>query len=166
MEFSEKYRIPKARHILLFKGFHLKRKSPQGDLKQETYRKHPVLTSLGAHGRREVHRGVHDVIFSSIIITVTIVTIIHIMISSGSTTTTIIIIIIIIIRGRREVHRGVHEPRRLHGPALCLRGSGPPITYYYYYYYYYYLYYYYVLVLLLACLLLLCLLHTYVYIHT
>ena len=25
------------------KGFRLKRKSPQGDLKQETYRKHPVL---------------------------------------------------------------------------------------------------------------------------
>ena len=32
----------KRTQILIFKGFHLKRKSPQGDLKQETYRKHPV----------------------------------------------------------------------------------------------------------------------------
>ena len=33
----------KRTHMLLFKAFHLKRKSPQRDLKQETYRKHPVL---------------------------------------------------------------------------------------------------------------------------
>ena len=29
--------------ILLFKGFHLKRESPQGNLRQEAYRRHPVL---------------------------------------------------------------------------------------------------------------------------
>ena len=33
--------------ILCFNGFHLRRKSPHGDLKQETYRKHPVLSWQG-----------------------------------------------------------------------------------------------------------------------
>ena len=33
----------KTTHILFFKGFHVKRKSPQGDLKQETCRKYPAL---------------------------------------------------------------------------------------------------------------------------
>ena len=37
MEFSEH----DTKH--LFKGFHLRRKSPQGDLRQEAYCKHPVL---------------------------------------------------------------------------------------------------------------------------
>ena len=34
------------KYLKTTKGFHLKRKSPQGDLKQETYRKHPVLSYL------------------------------------------------------------------------------------------------------------------------
>ena len=33
-------------HVLFVKGFHLNRKSPQGDLKQETCRRHPVLSDL------------------------------------------------------------------------------------------------------------------------
>ena len=37
-------------HIVLFKGFHLRGKSPQGDLKQETYRRHPVLITNNKHG--------------------------------------------------------------------------------------------------------------------
>ena len=35
-------------HTLCFKGFHLKRKSPQGDLNQETYRNHHVLRMLAS----------------------------------------------------------------------------------------------------------------------
>ena len=38
----EQYRIPKN-NILFFKGLHLKRNPPQGDLRQEACRKHPVL---------------------------------------------------------------------------------------------------------------------------
>ena len=33
-----------TQRILFVKGFHLKRKAPQGDIKQEPYRKHPVLS--------------------------------------------------------------------------------------------------------------------------
>ena len=33
----------RSTQLLFFKGFHLKRKSPQGDLKQETSHKRPVL---------------------------------------------------------------------------------------------------------------------------
>ena len=32
---------------MIFKGFHVKRKSPHGDLKQETHRNHPVLLMTG-----------------------------------------------------------------------------------------------------------------------
>ena len=42
--------------MLFFKGFLLKRKSPLGDLKQESYRKHPVLpVSVKKHSSGEEH---------------------------------------------------------------------------------------------------------------
>ena len=41
--YSKNVEYLKATLILLFKGFNVKRKSPQGDLNQETHRKHPVL---------------------------------------------------------------------------------------------------------------------------
>ena len=44
IRFYDTCRIPKSNtHLLCFNGFHLKRKCPQGDLKQEACRKHPVL---------------------------------------------------------------------------------------------------------------------------
>ena len=43
MNISDRYRIPKRNTNLICQQSRLKRKSPQGDLKQETYLKHPVL---------------------------------------------------------------------------------------------------------------------------
>ena len=43
----------KTTQLLLFKGFHLKRTSPHGDLKQETCRKHPVLLNAAARSCKE-----------------------------------------------------------------------------------------------------------------
>ena len=54
IELYDKCRIPKNNTHLIFKGFRLKRKSPQGDLKQETYRKHPVLFSTFRQPRKPV----------------------------------------------------------------------------------------------------------------
>ena len=43
MKVYKTYIIPEHNAHIMFNGFHLKGTSPQGDLKQETYRKHPVL---------------------------------------------------------------------------------------------------------------------------